>query len=192
MRNDIIEYLESEVEVRCRSENNAFGIGILYHIRAVADYARRWADEYQVDNEVVIIAAWLHDIASITDIKLYEEHHFHGQQMAEEILRRFSYEEEKIFLVKKCILNHRGSRLNEKNTPEEQCVADADAASHFESVPSLLYLAYGVRHMELEEGMYFVKRKLIRSFAKLSDRGKDICRNAYQDAMKLLGGPAAE
>lgn len=41
MRNDIIEYLKAEVELRCRSERNTFGIGILYHIRAVAENAGR-------------------------------------------------------------------------------------------------------------------------------------------------------
>ena len=37
------------------------------------------------DKEVCIIAAWLHDIASITDYKLYKEHHIHGTIIADEI-----------------------------------------------------------------------------------------------------------
>ena len=53
----------------------------------------------------------------------------------------------KTALLQKCILNHRGSVKLERNSIEELCVADADAVSHFDSVPSLLYLAY------VEKGM---------------------------------------
>ena len=37
-----------------------------YHIKAVIKNATLLAKEYGADIEVVIIAAWLHDIASIT------------------------------------------------------------------------------------------------------------------------------
>lgn len=33
------------------------------------------AEKYGADKEVVLIAAWLHDIASITDYSLYDLHH---------------------------------------------------------------------------------------------------------------------
>lgn len=40
MRNDIINYLEKEIKSRCESENNFFGEGIFYHIKAVAEKYR--------------------------------------------------------------------------------------------------------------------------------------------------------
>ncbi len=122
--------------------------------------------------EICIIAAWLHDIASITDYKLYEEHHIHGAKIASEILRKFKYDDDKIELVKACILNHRGSIDNKRLSKEEQIIADADAISHFDSIPSLLYLAYREKNMNIEEGKKFVKSKLERSFRKLSDESK--------------------
>ena len=45
-------------------------------------------------------------------------------------------------LVKRCILNHHGSRLSAKPSVEEICVADADAVSYFDLVTSLFYLEY--------------------------------------------------
>lgn len=57
---------------------NKFGIGCYYHIEAVVKNAELLAEKYNADKEVVIIAAWLHDIASITDYSLYEMHHIHG------------------------------------------------------------------------------------------------------------------
>ena len=86
-------------------------------------------------------------------------HHIHGANIAENILKQFNYEEEKINKVKECILNHRGSVNNTKLTIEEKCVADADAISHFDSIPSLLYLAYVNKHMNIEEGRNFVVEK---------------------------------
>ena len=59
-----------------------------------------------------------------------------------------------------------------KNSLEELCVADADAISHFDSVPSLLYLAYVQRGLGIEDGKEFVKEKLKRSFHKLSPESK--------------------
>lgn len=186
MRNDIIEYLKKEIKNRAESENNKFGYGAFYHIRAVAQNAKFLAEKYNADVETCVISGWLHDIASITDYSLYEEHHIHGARIAEEILKKFEYEDEKIELVKLCILNHRGSINNERLSKEEQIIADADAISHFDSIPSLLYLAYKERNMNIEEGIEFVRNKLKRSYNKLSEESKEIYKKKYENAMSLL------
>lgn len=129
------------------------GMGCYYHIESVAKNAELLAEKYGADKEVVIIAAWLHDIASITDYSMYEEHHVYGATIAKEILNELNYEDEKTELVQKCVFNHRGSVNLEKLSKEELCVVDADAISHFDSVPSLLYLAYVERKMNIEEGV---------------------------------------
>ncbi len=186
MRTDIINYLEKEIYKRASVTSNKFGIGCYYHIEAVVKNAQILAQEFGADEEIVIIAAWLHDIASITDYSLYEMHHIHGANIAENILKQFNYEEEKINKVKECILNHRGSVNNAKLTIEEKCVADADAISHFDSIPSLLYLAYVNKHMSIEEGRNFVVEKLKRSYNKLSEPSKEFYNDKYNNAMELL------
>ena len=72
MRQDIIDFLEQEIKQRCESPNNFFGKDSYYHIKAVVKNAIFLAKEYGADVEVVIIAAWLHDIASITSYELYK------------------------------------------------------------------------------------------------------------------------
>ena len=186
MRNDIIEYLKFEIKKRAENRNNKFGIVVLYHIEAVAKNAEILANEYNADKEVCIIAAWLHDIASITDYNLYKEHHIHGAKIADEILRQFHYNEDKIELVKKCIFNHRGSIDAKRLSKEEQIIADADAISHFDSIPSLLYLAYNQKNMNIEDGKKFVKDKLERSFNKLSNDSKKFFEEKFENAMKFL------
>lgn len=187
MRTDILEYLQKEIYLRCKAHTNKFGMGCYYHIEAVVKNCELLADKYGADKEVVMIAAWLHDIASITDYDLYEEHHIHGAEMAYELLSKLSYEESKTLLVQDCIRNHRGSVCLERNSIEELCVADADAISHFDSVPSLLYLAYAERQMSIEEGINFVKGKLERSFNKLSDESKKYYEDKYKRVMDTLG-----
>ena len=106
--------------------------------------------------------------------------------MAKE-LEKFDYDKEKINQVQLCVLNYRGIISGERLSLEEMCVADADAISHFDSVPSLLYLAYVERKMSIEEGIVFVKEKLERSYYKLSDKSKEIYSEKYHQVMDILG-----
>lgn len=184
MRNDIIQYLKQEVYSRATKPENKFGMGVYYHIEAVAKNAKLLSEKFGADVEVTEIAAWLHDIASITDYSMYEEHHIYGAKIAEEILKEFNYD--KIDLVKKCIINHRGSINNERLSLEERIVADSDAISHFDSISSLLYLAYVKKNMDIDEGRVFVKNKLERSFNKLSEECKEFYAEKYKNAMDLL------
>lgn len=188
MRKDIVEVLEKIVLEKCGDENNFFGEGIGCHIQAVVKNAILLAEKYGADVEVVTIAAWLHDVASITDYKYYEAHHIWGARMAGELLEKMDYPTPKIELVQKCILNHRGSAVREKCSVEEVCVADADAISHFDNVPALFYLAYVKRGCSLEEGTEFVANKLRRSFAKLSERSKALYQAKYDAVIRTVLG----
>lgn len=186
MRFDILEYLQNEVYIRCKKPSNKFGMGCYYHIEAVVKNGELLAQTYGADKEIVMIAAWLHDIASVTDYTLYENHHIYGAEMAYELLSRLSYDESKIPFVQKCIRNHRGSISIDKKSMEEICVADADAISHFDSIASLLYLAYAERNMSREMGIQFVKEKLERSYRKLSTESKNIYKNKYHQVLDIL------
>ncbi|NEU04872.1 HD domain-containing protein [Clostridium senegalense] len=182
MENEMIKNIKEEIKNRCESPNNFFGLGSYEHIESVAKHAVEIAKLYQADIEVCEIAAWLHDVASITDYNLYENHHIHGASIAEEILNYYNYPKEKIELVKLCILNHRGSILKEKTTKEEICVADADAISHYDTLPSLFYLAFLQRKLNIEDGIKFVKSKLDRSYDKMSNTSKEY----YKDRRNLI------
>lgn len=186
MRKDIIDFLQGEVKRRCELPTNFFDIGCYYHIQAVVKNAEMLAKQFGADVEIVIIAAWLHDIASITDYALYEEHHIHGADIANEILQDFSYEESRIKSVQDCILNHRGSVISNRLSREALCVADADAISHFDNIPSLLYLAYVNRGLDMESGTDFVKGKLKRSYDKLSTESKEFYKHKYKKVMDIL------
>lgn len=179
---DIINKIRNEVEYRCNLPSNFFGRGCFDHIESVAFHSVELAKIYGANEEICEIAAWLHDIASVTDYDLYKEHHIHGTYIAEEILESMNYPKNKIEIVKRCILNHRGSVTSERESLEEICVADADAISHYDNVPSLLHLAYVQREMSVTEGIEFVKSKLDRSYAKMSLKSREF----YHDKKILV------
>ena len=186
MESKMISDIKEMIRERCESPNNFFGIGIYQHIEGVANHAAELAKFYNADVEVCEIAGWLHDIASITDYNLYENHHIHGAYIAEEILKSYSYPEDKIELVKLCILNHRGSVLKEKTTKEEICVADADAISHYDTLPSLFYLAFVQRKLNIQDGVEFVKNKLDRSYNKMSKESKEYYKLKREAVLSIL------
>ena len=183
---DIMKRLQEEIYTRCQKPANKFGMGCYDHIEAVVKNSELLAQRYNADKEVVMIAAWLHDVASVTDYSLYEDHHIYGAQIAQDILSDLHYDEEKLSLIQKCIQNHRGSKSIEKSSIEEICVADADAISHFDSIPSLLFLAYSERKMSMEDGLEFVRSKLERSFIKLSPDSKVFYKEKYYRVMEVL------
>lgn len=183
----VISDVYNEVKKRCMNPSNAYGIGAWdHHILLVYKIATRNYASYGADRDIVALAALLHDIASVTNKEFTEEHHIIGASIAEEILSKYNLQREQIELIKKCILNHRGSRLVEKTTPEEVCVADADAMAHFYSVPSLLRMVYVEKQMSIDEGADFVLNKLERSYNKLSEAGKELIENERKAAKILL------
>lgn len=172
---NIINEIYEEVKRRCSLPTNAYGIGAWdHHIKLVYEIATTKYDEYGANYDIVALAALLHDIASVTNKDYTEDHHIIGAQIAEELLQKYdNITKEELELIKKCILNHRGSRVMEKNSPEEVLIADADAMAHFYSIPSLLKMVYTYRGMSIDDGAEFVFKKLERSYQKLTPKGKN-------------------
>lgn len=185
---DIIKIIENEVEEKCKSENNAYGYGIwTHHILSVVKYSKMLAKKIGADVEVVEIAALLHDYAGIKNQEFYEEHHIYGAIEAERILKELNYPQEKIDIVKDCIISHRGSVKVEKTCKEAICVADADAMAHIDNIPSLLNLAYCNHKMGIDEGAKWVSKKIDRSYAKLSSEAKELIKEKYDSVKMILG-----
>ncbi|HYF83502.1 MAG TPA: HD domain-containing protein [Clostridia bacterium] len=183
----MIEEISNLVEETCKMDTNKFGYGIWsHHIVYVVQYAKQLAAMLGADCEVVEIAALLHDYAGIKDSSLAEKHQLHGATEAERILGKYDYSPEKIEQVKRCILFHRGSILSERRSPEGECVASADAMSHIDQVASLLYLAYTKHCMTIDEGKAWVLSKLERSWNKLCPEAREIIREDYLCAKKIL------
>lgn len=187
MNQALINKLFSLVEEACKAETNRFGYGIwTHHIKPMVPVAQELAALVGADLEIVTIAALLHDYAGIKDGKKRVEHHIHGAEEAERILSENGYPNEKIELVKRCVLSHRSSVRSKRHTKEEQCIADADAIVHIEQLPSLFYVAYHEVGMGIDEGAEWVKAKIGRDWNKMSRNGKRIIKDKYEIIKRLL------
>ncbi|MFQ5570395.1 MAG: HD domain-containing protein [Rhodothermales bacterium] len=183
----MIKEIETIVEAACASERNVFGYGIwTHHITEVARNGRRLASLFEADPDIVEMAALLHDYASVKDEALYEEHHLHGPVEAEKILTRLGCPPDRIEAVKHAIAAHRASVRVEQRSAEAVCLANADALTHIEQVPSLLHLVYVQRGMGIDEGAAWVKAKLQRSWNKLSPPAQAMARDKYEAALQTL------
>ncbi|MBT5022339.1 HD domain-containing protein [Candidatus Woesearchaeota archaeon] len=184
----MIKEITELVKTACKKETNYFGYGIWkYHIINVVKYAKLMAKKTNANEEVVEIAALLHDYASIINYDYYKDHHIHGAVEAEKILSQFDYPQDKIDLVKECIISHRGSKVEQKQSKEALCVADADAMAHFDSIGSLYYLAFFSHKLNIDESNKWLIEKLERSWNKLSPNGKSIIKDKYEASKLILG-----
>lgn len=85
--------------------------------------------ERDVNLEVLIPAALLHDIARVEESQDKTgkiDHAVLGSSVAENILRKLEYEEEQIKEIKHCIITHRFRTGNEPKTIEAKILFDAD------------------------------------------------------------------
>ena len=184
---EITEKIKQELLVRCEDAKKTGGFDIWNnHIKYVVQNAIKLANEYGADVEIVELGALLHDIAKPSKCGTNEEHHIYGAQIAEELLTQLNYPKDKIELVKNCVLNHRGSVNRPKNTIEEQCVADADAISHFDCIPMLFNTAYKKLDLSLADGKEWVKKKLERDYNKLSPKTREKLKDRYENIINVL------
>lgn len=186
-RDKLISEIAAIVEAACAEETNIFGYGIwTHHITQVASNGKHLAELFEADAEIVEIAALLHDYSSVKDEALYKEHHIHSQTEAEMILRRLDYPAERIESVKECIGSHRGSVRRERRSPEAECLANADALTHIEQIPSFLRLAYVEFGMEIDEGAAWVRSKLKRTWNKMNPQVQEMITEKYEAALLTL------
>ena len=182
-----MEELYELVENACKAESNVFGYGIwTNHILSVIEFGKSLAPTFGADEEIVEIAALLHDYAGIKDHSFHKEHHIHGANEAEKLLQKYKLPLNKIELIKDSILNHRGSVQGKPGTPEAECLANSDAAAHISEVTSLLYLAFTEFKMDVDEGTEWVRKKLERSWRKISPQVKPMMLPHYECAKKIL------
>lgn len=185
--NLLIKKLSKLVEDTCKKPSNIYGYSAWsQHIKKVIYFSKILAKKNNADKEIVEISAILHDYASVLDSKMYPEHEVFGAKLAQDLLQKYNYPQDKIDKVKLCILNHRGSKPRIKMTVEETCVADADAMAHFTSIGSLFYLCFNTHKLSIEESEKWILKKLERSYKKISPMARKIINPYYISAQKIL------
>lgn len=183
---DTVKKVRSFVEHECKKPSSKYGYEpFVFHFAPVVKYALELSEGLGGDKEVIEISAWLHDIGSIIDGR--ENHHTSGAEIAGKFLSELGYPAEKIELVKKCILNHRGSVVSKRETIEEKIIAEADVMSNFDNIPGIFKAAFIYENMTQGEAKTSVKLKLQNKWGQLHfPESKKIIKPKYDAAMTLL------
>lgn len=117
----IVEIVEKELTCSAHNLDHVYRVYSLCLLIAKS--------EKDVNLDVLIPAALLHDIARVKESKDETgeiDHAVLGSEMAGEILRLLEYEETEIDKIKHCILAHRFRTGNEPRTIEAKILFDAD------------------------------------------------------------------
>lgn len=187
MNEALIQTIFSMVKDACFSESNHFGRGIFTnHILEVVKHGVRLSRESGADEEIVVLAALLHDYAGIANYALYAEHHLHSAQQAFKILCEQGYPTERARQVAQCIYEHRGSKPKPQQSVESICLASADAMAHITKWPSLLHYAQSANHMNYREAKQWVFSKLSRSWCKMNATARRLVEMDYELAVTHL------
>ncbi len=166
MNQEIINKVKQFVKKEYQKPTATYGFGpFANHILPVVDLADSLAKKLGADREVVILAGYLHDIGSCCYDR--ETHHQTGAKIAEDLLKKFNYPEDRIKLIKKCIYNHRGSMNLERKSLEEKIIAEADTLSCFENIPGLFEAALVHEGLDQNEAGQSVLEKMERKYAQL-------------------------
>lgn len=186
---DIIALVEKEVkeaieEYRVTSEDNYDYWN--EHIKYVYKESVILAKKYNADIEIVSLGALLHDIALILRVGDRKDHNINGKILAEQILNKYEYPQDKLNKVLGCVYNHRSSKNATNN--EELCVADADILAHFDNIPMLFNSAFNRNKLNLGQVKEWMKKAFEKDYNDLSDRTKIEFENEYKNICKVVLG----
>ena len=183
---DIIREIRDFVENECKKPSSKYGYDpFTFHFVPMVNHAEVLADELGGDKEIILIAAWLHDIGSI--IYGRKDHHITSSKIAEEKLKELDYPQDKIEQVKECILSHRGSQKIKSESLEAQIIIEADTLSAFNDISGLFQCAFVYEKLPRTEAKKSVIQKLENKWNQLQfEKSKIIVKPKYEAIMMLL------
>ena len=98
---EIVESIKEELLNRCKIYNEKYGYDFWNdHIKYVVKNSVELAKKYDADIEIVELGALLHDIAMPSEIGDREQHNINGAKIANELLTKLNYPEDRKERVK--------------------------------------------------------------------------------------------
>lgn len=155
-----------------------------YHVKVVLELAEKLNKIKGGNEEIIKLAAVLHDFARI---KSHKSHDLESVKIAKKILKTHDYSKSTIEQVSHCIETHR-CRDKKPKTLEAKIISSADAMSHIKYYPILLWVAYYLNRMSLEEGISWVQEKIKRGWEQkiLIPEAKKMVEKEYEVAYNVL------
>ena len=144
------DQVSSNAERRGSSERSSDGVSPSHdwhHVERVARLAETLAAEYDVDEDVLFAAVWLHDVGRPKEDRgEIDDHAEWGAEEAGDILADLGADAETIDAVQHCIRAHRFSNDVEPRTREAELLCDADNLDALGAVGVARCFSYGGEH----------------------------------------------
>lgn len=192
MNEGLIQLVYQMVKDACYNKSNHFGKGIFNnHILEVVKHSLRLSRQFGADEEIVVLAALLHDYSGILSYEDYSAHHIKSAAIAYKLLTSQNYPSNRAQHVAQCILEHRGSQPVKQQSIESICLASADAMAHITKWPSLLHYAQSANHMSYKDAKMWVFSKLNRSWHKMNATTQALVISDYTLAKAHLNSEIA-
>tara|TARA_Y100000310_G_scaffold341522_1_gene440927 strand:- start:1413 stop:2084 length:672 start_codon:yes stop_codon:yes gene_type:complete len=157
-----------------------------FHLSLVVKYAKHLAKIEKVNEEIVELAALLHDIGRLKFGG--EDHEITGVPEAEKILKKLDSPDEVIEEVKHCVRSHRASKDYPAKTKIAEIIRDADAISHFDIIPILIEVGLRKYKGDVREAIKWVHAKIDRDWNNKMHlpESKKLAEEKYKAAKLLL------
>jgi len=165
----------------------------LDHTLRVVRLARKIAEEEEADSDVVVAAAYLHDIARpIERIDPKVDHAKKGAELARKVLEEFGFPKEKIEMVAQAIEDHRFRNGKVPRTLEGKVLQDADRLDAIGAIGIYRAISYSCVHgrsiddtiKHFEEKILKLKDTLHTESAKKLAKEKHKLVKMFVDALK--------
>ena len=172
--------------------------GLIYASTTVANCKMLAVDQEGVDQDAMVMAAYLHDIS--TGVYGKEEHHRRSAEMAAAFLREWGVPAERVAAVQAAIIVHSFAAPAEERdlVPiEGQILYDADKISRLGGlavVTSLIEL--GAKYPDrtftneaLSAILHHIEERYVELFQSLyTDTAKELCREKFGRTLAFLDG----
>jgi len=181
-----IEKIEEIVKEACMTSKRFKAHNFQWiHTDFVRKYALALARKLNADQDVVEVAALLHDLGRIR--YAVEDHEKTSARDGEKILRDLDFDEDFIKKVIGAVMAHRGSAPPEPETIEEKIVSCADAMAHFDSLLNLFYVYVRDFNKTPGEAREWILQKIDKAWNKVCKmpEAKEMVKEKYK-AAKLI------
>lgn len=183
----ITDSVKNYVYGACQESQNVFGSCFFeQHILVVLEYANKLAEKIGGNKEIIELSVLFHDISAVLDSNTLPTHSLASQDIAQVLLAKQHYPQDKIDIVKKCIATHSTPVQINEGLVEEVCLSNADAISQIVKPAYWLYFAYHVRKLNYETGKEFLINRIDTNWEKIIDPARELIEDQYQMVRKLL------
>jgi len=178
------------VREECLAPANRFG-GAFFaeHLQVCTRLALALAPRLGADRRVLSLAGPLHDLSAIRDFSTLPDHARESARLAREILSARGAGPALIDAVARAIESHSAPVAPGQGTPEQVCLSSADVLSHLARPIYWTHYLYGVRGLEYDQGLAWLRGRLGPAFEALGPEARAM-GGADREALARMLEPA--